>query len=126
MYYSKYNCTPDDIDFPSFREAIDQIHCAGGHAVLAHPGDYFDNDDNFISILDALLKSAFDSGIDGIECYYYKHDENTTKACLDFCRENNLIITGGCDYHGAFISNSDIGKIEITLDMLDLGSINER
>ena len=40
------------------------------------------------------------SNIDGIECYYPIHSEELTECCVNFCEENDLMITIGCDCHG--------------------------
>lgn len=78
--------------------AIKQIHKAGGLAVLAHPGSYVKTEEE----LNQLLKRYMENGIDGIECYTFKNSENVKDTCIQFCLKNNLMITGGSDYHGRF------------------------
>ena len=41
-------------------------------------------------------------GIDGVECYYPANSYLMTETCLEFCKENNMIITAGSDGHGDF------------------------
>ena len=41
-------------------------------------------------------------GIDGVECYYPANSDLMTETCLEFCKENNMIITAGSDGHGDF------------------------
>lgn len=75
----------------SISESIDLIHRSNGISVLAHPGLIDDWD-----IIDYVISL----GIDGIECYHSKHSEDVTQDLLKITRKNNLIITGGSDFHG--------------------------
>lgn len=70
-------------------------HCL---VVIAHP----------LLIKKFDYKELLDLGIDGIECYY-NYDECDIDDVVHFARENNLIITGGSDFHGS-IRNNSIGK----------------
>jgi hypothetical protein len=77
-------------------EAISLIHSAGGLAFLAHPNRYGLDD----SELAQIMLCFKEMGIDGIETY---HSENTVadvKYLLDFAKTNNLLISGGSDFHG--------------------------
>lgn len=76
----------------SLQEGIDLIHNANGIAVIAHPG-LLDNSIN----LKTLIHSY---NIDGIEVYHSKHSENQEKQFYKIAINDNLIITGGSDYHG--------------------------
>lgn len=75
----------------SIKETIDLIHKAGGITVLAHPGLIEDQN---------ALKECLNHGIMGIECYQSKHTKAQTKKYLEFSEKNNLISTGGSDFHG--------------------------
>jgi 3',5'-nucleoside bisphosphate phosphatase len=73
-------------------EAVRLVSEAGGIAVLAHPltmGDYR-----------RQLPELIEAGLTGIEVYYgpYSDDERMTLA--ELARRNNLITTGGSDFHG--------------------------
>jgi predicted metal-dependent phosphoesterase TrpH len=95
---------------------------ASGVPVLAHPGDlYKENTDEFTNI----LKELKTLGIEGIECYYPSHPKDFTNICVDFCKNNDLRITGGCDCHGDFDKSEGftIGALDISLEMLDLKGI---
>lgn len=110
---------PQNLEMPEFCSIVKQ---AGGKPVLAHPGYiYEDSPSDFIS----TLKRMVESGICGVECYYPSHYRETTDICVDFCRKNNLRITGGCDCHGSFDTSEGftIGALNITADMLDLRGI---
>ena len=106
-------------DFIHPRVAVRLIQAAGGVAILAHPG--------------ASLKAAggvhaetlapfLDYGIEGVECHSQYHDEATTRRCVAWCREHDLLITGGSDYHGGFV-NRELGKPVISLDDLHLARL---
>jgi hypothetical protein len=47
-----------------------------------------------------ILQTAIDSGIEGLEVYHPKHNQSMENRLLDFCSKNNIIITGGTDFHG--------------------------
>lgn len=80
------------VDNFSTKEAIDLLHNNNLIAVLAHP----------LYIKKFNYQEIKDLGIDGIECFYAYHDidMNEYKKVLKFAKSNNLIITGGSDYHG--------------------------
>ena len=99
-FYGKYECGHEKFDFPSVKEVCDTTHEAGGYVVLAHPCNYY-KDKTKEEILEKLeiLKS---DGIDGIECYYPANSDLMTETCVEFCKDNDLIITAGSDSHGDF------------------------
>lgn len=78
-------------------EAIGLLHRAGGVAVMAHPGLVPLSKD----ALKARIKSlAEDAGMDGLEALYSQHSPAETAFFLEVARENNLLVTGGSDFHG--------------------------
>ncbi|HOS69822.1 MAG TPA: PHP domain-containing protein [Sedimentibacter sp.] len=81
------------------KEAIDMIKNLGGISVLAHPG-LINNKDNIGKIIDL--------GIDGIEVYHSKHDDETVRNILAVAHSRNLLITGGSDCHGMKLNNEPI------------------
>lgn len=83
-------------------KVINLIHQAGGKAVIAHPGVY----DSF-SLLENLICRKL---IDGIEVWHPKNSAQETKFLLNLVEENNLIATGGTDFHG-FYSSTYFNKI---------------
>lgn len=95
---------PDNINstpkYPNPIEIIEQIHEAGGVAVLAHPGFY----DNF-DILDSLIEN----GLDGVEIWHPKNNEEQIEKLIKIADENDLLKTGGSDFHGMY--NADPIKL---------------
>jgi len=83
--------------------ASELIRHAGGWLVLAHP-----NDPNGTSLAGITYSLKEQTGIiseymvdyvDGIECWHSRNDDITTKHYIDFCKNNNLKLTGGSDCH---------------------------
>ncbi len=76
-------------------EAIKIIHNAGGIAIVAHP--WFIGE-NMLEILEKFVSL----GGNGIEMSYSSKDsisEDTKEILKKFVEENNLIISGGTDFH---------------------------
>ncbi|HIQ38174.1 MAG TPA: PHP domain-containing protein [Desulfocapsa sulfexigens] len=80
----------------SAEEAISFITEAGGLAVLAHPIQV----DKTLNSLVTLLPVLKSYGLDGIEAYYPTQKKKMRKRIRMFARENDLLLTGGSDYHG--------------------------
>ena len=72
-------------------EIIDLIHSAGGTAVLAHPKLIKD---------DSIAEDICKKGIEGIEAFYPRHDEEDTKRYLAMAERHHLMVSGGSDFHG--------------------------
>ncbi len=72
-------------------ETILLIHNLGGISVLAHPGLIKDR---------TIIDYCINKGIMGIEAYYSKHNKFEEEEFLEIGNKNNLIITGGSDFHG--------------------------
>lgn len=116
-FYDAYQCPYSIVDFPPVQTVCEQIHKAGGYAVLAHPGEVIKQGytDAFRKELERLLPL----GIDGIECYYPTHTKEITEECLRVCRGSDLIITAGSDCHGSF-GKTSIGEIHIAVEQINL------
>lgn len=99
-YYGKYKCGHEYFDYPTVEEVVKAVHEANGYVVLAHPCNYYKNNTKE-EVLEKLEK--FKSiGIDGVECYYPANSEMMTETCVEFCNNNDMIITVGSDSHGEF------------------------
>lgn len=125
-FYGKYDCGHEKFAFPSVGEVCNTVHDANGYVVLAHPCNYYSNK-NKEEILEKLeiLKSL---GIDGVECYYPANSDLMTNTCLEFCKDNNLIITAGSDGHGDFGAVSKgieyyIGAINKDSEILNINKL---
>jgi hypothetical protein len=86
-------------------EAIRIIHNAGGIAIVAHPW-YLG--EKMIDILEEFISF----GGDGIEMDYSPKDsipENTKEILERFAKKNNLVISGGTDFHKFEEEKKEIG-----------------
>lgn len=81
-------------EYPDVYEIIDLIHSAGGIAVMAHPYTY--------DSTDLMQKLVANGLLDGIEVWHPSNDEQRTSALSDFAKQNDLIMTGGTDFHGMY------------------------
>ncbi len=79
--------------YPSVEEVIEEIHNAGGIAVLAHPGFF----DNF-----AEIEKYISLGIDGIEVWHPSNSEEQIEELSTICKKNKILMTGGSDFHGIY------------------------
>jgi len=89
------------------KEAIQRINKANGIAVLPHP--LFVEKHN-LKKMEELLDLLISWGMKGIEVYYNyenafsnfstKKIQEVTKFLIDYCKQNDLLVTGGSDFHG--------------------------
>ena len=88
-------------------EAIHRINRAKGIAVLPHPLFVEKHD---LKKMEELLDMLISWGLKGIEVYYNyenafsnfpaKKIQKVTKFLLGYCKQNDLLVTGGSDFHG--------------------------
>ena len=81
--------------FPNLKQVVEAIHDAGGVAILAHPYNYAKELDP-----EKLLKYVLEFGLDGVEVYHPSCSEDQREYLLNFAKKNNLLVSGGSDYHG--------------------------
>jgi 3',5'-nucleoside bisphosphate phosphatase len=104
----------------SFNDSISAIHASGGLAFLAHPFYYptpFDIINYFISC-----------GGDGVETIYpYDKNESVADAekkgnakLLQIIKNNNLLRSGGSDFHGTKSWEPKLGELFVPLNFLDV------
>lgn len=75
----------------SASDAIQMIKKAKGIPVLAHPG---------ISFLNDQLDDIVNLGLEGIEVWHPDHNLTLIDYFYNYSQKNNLIMTGGTDWHG--------------------------
>lgn len=125
-YYKEYNCQHEQFDFPSVEETCAAIKKAGGYAVLAHPCNWFSDLNK--EKLREVLKDLKNKGVNGVECYYPANSKEMTETCVEFCKENDMLITAGSDGHGEFAAVSKgieyyIGATNTDIKLLNLKDI---
>lgn len=99
--------------YPTYDKITALIKKLGGISFLAHPYQYGDN-------MDKVLEGV-KQYVDGIECYHYTTRE---KAKIDylksFCEKNNLMISGGSDFHVREPNGDDLlNKLDIPEQYFD-------
>ena len=65
----------------------------GGAAVIAHPGRFFSTKE---------IHTFKEMGIDGVECIHPSHNWKKQLELIEYCEQNDLLKTGGSDFHGSF------------------------
>ncbi len=81
----------------------------GGISILAHPG---------ISGLIPHLDKFVQLGLEGVEVYHPKHSGETIAKLLRYCRERNLLVSGGSDFHAPG-DGAEIGSSKVPVDVLE-------
>lgn len=105
------------------KEAIKLINEAGGIAVIPHPlyVEYLD-----LKKLKDILDMLLNWGLQGVEVYYNyrkslsnlsnKQEQEANEFLLQFCRNNNLLVTGGTDFHG---DTGKIGEVSVPNEIIN-------
>lgn len=100
-YVPKYKLTPE--------EAIELISKAGGISVLAHP--VFINHGS--PLKKGKIKELVNFGLEGLEVFHSKHDNEATQYYQTVARELELLITGGSDFHGENSPGVEMGDVTV-------------
>jgi len=98
----RFNLTPD--------QAIEVILKAKGVPVYGHPK---------VMGRDDFLPGFIKAGLRGLEAYHSDHDKNVTNYYKELAKENNLIVTGGSDFHGTAKKNVFIGSINVPRELVE-------
>jgi Predicted metal-dependent phosphoesterases (PHP family) len=93
------------------QEGIDLLRRNNATVVLAHP----------ILIKNTKIEDLLNTfKFDGIEAIYGLNSEADTKAFISICKERDLLITAGSDFHDYNTSNHcNIGDISLGIDSID-------
>ena len=83
-------------DYPSLTDAIKAVKDANGTVIVAHVFIYKWANDKEEFIKD--LHENYD--IDGFECYHSSFSEDQIDYIVKYCKNNNLLMSGGSDFHG--------------------------
>lgn len=110
VFYRKYMSNPAGILYvemddlvPNFEVAANLVRECGGLVFIPHIFEYRENSKR---ILEYILNNY---QIDGIECFYTTFTKEQSKELVDLCKDKNLYMSGGSDYHGKNKPNVDIG-----------------
>lgn len=124
VFYRKYMSNPDTLFYvntgdviPSFEDASKIVKDAGGLVFIPHIYEYRENSKK---ILDYILNNY---EIDGIECFYTTFTEEQKSGLVKLCKNRNLFMSGGSDYHGDFKPNVDMavgfGNLKVEDNVID-------
>lgn len=78
------------------QKCIEIIKASGGYAFLAHPCYSQKSSDKLAPLIEELMSY----GLDGIECYHSAQSHDYSEQCLKLCRQYDLMVSGGSDFHG--------------------------
>lgn len=101
-------------DYPSAEETTDIIKKCGGLVFMPHVYIY-----KWIDNIDEHIKYCIGKyHVDGIECFHNTFDEEKINHLLEFCNKEQLLISGGSDYHGINKPNVEmaIGRGNLNID----------
>jgi hypothetical protein len=85
----------EDLKYIDYKDAISLLKDIKAITFLAHPAIY-----NNWDILPELVKS----GLDGIEAYHKRHNQEDIQISLEYANKYNLLVSGGSDFHGNYSS----------------------
>ncbi|MBR2525992.1 PHP domain-containing protein [bacterium] len=92
-------------------EAVEALNHAGALIVWAHPlggeGEEHLTEKDFLPKLE-IMKNY---GIKGLECYYSRYTKQEENFLVNCAKRNNLLISGGSDYHGTNKKNISLAKL---------------
>ena len=87
------------------KKAISILKKEGATVILAHPYS--------LNLTKQELKKELiklkQYGLDGMEVYYSEHTPEQTEMYLGLCKELNLLISGGSDFHGTVKKHIELG-----------------
>jgi predicted metal-dependent phosphoesterase TrpH len=94
-------------------EIVRIVHQLGGVAVLAHPNSLHLKQKPLKELISALKAQ----GLDGIEAFYAEHTDIETQFFLKLAKQQQLLVTGGSDFHGKAKPNVSLGRGKGNLDI---------
>ncbi len=78
-------------EYVTVKELVVIAKEAGGVLSLAHPGPLYTQDE---------IKELTSLGLDGLECIHPSHNFSLQRTFSKIAARDNLLITGGSDFHG--------------------------
>ncbi|OGR82121.1 MAG: hypothetical protein A2901_07660 [Elusimicrobia bacterium RIFCSPLOWO2_01_FULL_54_10] len=89
---------------PSPKDAIEAILSCKGVPVVAHPG---------FSVSGQAILDLAKLGLQGIETFYPSHNPDQVRNFMDIAKKNDLLATGGSDYHGPGSGHERLGEMDV-------------
>jgi hypothetical protein len=94
-------------------QAISALKHDQATVILAHPYSLNLKTPQLASELSRLK----DLGLDGLEVYYPEHTPEQTSLFFRLAREQNLLVSGGSDFHGHIKPDIELGRGRGNLDL---------
>ncbi len=91
-------------------EVIALIHCAGGLAIMAHPGK---------TLRDGEIPALAEAGLDALEVYCPDHSASQELHYLKLAAQHGLLAGAGSDCHGDRNGRILIGKVRLDEDQVE-------
>ena len=111
--YVDFSC-----NYPTADIVAKKVRQAYGKLFVAHPYRY--NLEDTIGFLDTLKKNKI---IDGVEVYHSSFTKEQSSTLKKYCKENNLLMSGGTDCHGEKRKEIKIGigygNLKIEKEIID-------
>jgi predicted metal-dependent phosphoesterase TrpH len=99
----------------SIEETIEQIHRAGGVAILAHP-TVIRCDGRLLQESD--VAALVEIGLDGLEIYHPRLDREARTYFCALAQRFDLLVSGGADAHGWYDEWEGLGRQPVTENMV--------
>lgn len=90
-YLSSDKLKDIETEYSTLENVIEVVQNAGGILSIAHPGPIYSS---------RQVNKMISLGIDGIECIHPSHNFTVQRNFTKTASSNNLLITGGSDFHG--------------------------
>lgn len=90
-YLSSDKLKDIETEYSTLENVIEVVQTAGGILSIAHPGPIYSS---------RQVNKMISLGIDGIECIHPSHNFTVQRNFTKTASSNNLLITGGSDFHG--------------------------
>lgn len=97
----------------SVKEGIELLRSVNAVVILAHP----------ILIKNTPFNEIAAFEFDGIEAVYYQNTPKDTEYFINYARNNNLLISGGSDFHGngkGDLKHGHIGEISPSIEDINV------
>lgn len=118
-YFHKLKNTGLKLTFNSPEEVVEVAKKSGGKVFLAHPSYYYRKG----CMPEEELNYWRDVGVDGVESFTpYAMGKSQENYYINYCKKNNLMISGGSDCHGDYLGRK-LGVPEIFLEQLEIDEL---
>ncbi len=92
---------------PLPEEVVKVLQGTGAVAIVAHPNSLVAGDGGPLT---PVLELLLEAGIDGVEAFHPRMSPAQTEETLAFASKNNLLVTGGSDFHGRNKPDNPMGR----------------